>query len=99
MLFRSKIVLRYAEAVDKLQILNENLANRLKECADDLEAEINARYANTQDTYPSEKRRYDRDMQKVIDARVWIEKSKKKSSFKIIRKWKPKNKRHFYHKF
>ena len=62
----AKIVLRYAEAVDKLQILNENLANRLKECADDLEAEINARYANTQDTYPSEKQRYDRDMQTVI---------------------------------
>ena len=41
----------------------------LKACADDLEAEVCARYAGTQDLYPSERRRFERDMEAVTAAR------------------------------
>ena len=44
------------------------LVEALAECADDLEAEIAARYAGA-DAYPSEARRKDRDMAPVIAAR------------------------------
>lgn len=44
----------------------------LKDCADDLEAEIEARYANTKD-HPAMKRRYDRDMETVRRARLLLE--------------------------
>jgi hypothetical protein len=45
------------------------LREALKACADDLEAEVCARYAGTQDLYPSERRRFDRDMEAVTAAR------------------------------
>lgn len=45
------------------------LVEALAECADDLEAEIAARYAGA-DAYPSEARRRDRDMEPVIAARA-----------------------------
>jgi hypothetical protein len=47
----------------------ERLRAALKECADDLEAEIRDRYKLTMDVYPSEKRKFDRDMASVIAAR------------------------------
>jgi hypothetical protein len=47
---------------------NERLRAALKECADDLEAELNGRYEKTLD-YPSQRARYDRDMVPVVEAR------------------------------
>jgi len=41
----------------------------LRECADDLETEIKARYPAQVQIYPSEKRRFDRDMEMVNRAR------------------------------
>jgi len=41
----------------------------LRECADDLETEIKARYPAQVQIYPSEKRRFDRDMEMVRRAR------------------------------
>lgn len=75
----SKIILRYAKAVDELQILNENLMKHLEQCADDLESEINNRYNDTQHYIPDQKRRYNNEMKTVIDARSWIERSKKQN--------------------
>ena len=42
----------------------------LRECADDLQSEIDARYAGTQNKYPSEMRRYQRDIEPVTRARA-----------------------------
>lgn len=53
------------EAADEI----ERLRAALQDCADDLEAELRARYAGTQDIYPSERRRFDRDMEAVTAAR------------------------------
>ena len=75
----AKIIAGYAHAVDNLQILNENLMKHLEQCADELESEINNRYGNTQNIFPSEKRKYDNDMKTVIDARLWIDRSKKEN--------------------
>jgi hypothetical protein len=41
----------------------------LRECAEDLEAYVEAEYAGTQNKYPSQKRRYERDMLPVIHAK------------------------------
>ena len=46
----------------------ERLRAALRECADDLEAYINAHYGKTLD-WPSQQRRYDRDMIPVVEAR------------------------------
>ena len=51
---------------------DEELLRVIEDLADDREAEINARYAGTQDTYPSERLRYDRDMASVLAARRLI---------------------------
>jgi hypothetical protein len=72
-------VFNHSAVIDKLLLLNKNLTNRLKECADDLENEINDRYGNTQNFFPSEKRRYDVAMKTVIDAREWIALSEKEN--------------------
>jgi hypothetical protein len=56
------------EAADEI----ERLRASLRECADDLAAEIEYHYAGTKD-YPSEKRRYERDIQSVIKARALLE--------------------------
>ncbi len=45
----------------------------LKECADDLEAELRDRYKLTMDTYPSEKHSFDRDMVPVLNARKLLD--------------------------
>ena len=55
----------------KLQAEIERLRAALKECADDLEAELNGRYANTLD-YPSQRIKYDRDMTSVRAARTLL---------------------------
>lgn len=52
------------QAADKI----ERLRAALKGCADDLEASVNAEYRGTLD-YPSQRRKYDRDMGPVIRAR------------------------------
>jgi hypothetical protein len=43
----------------------------LKECADDLEAELKDRYRDTLD-YPSQRARFDRDMASVVAARALL---------------------------
>jgi len=46
----------------------ERLRAALKECSDELAEYVEAHYAETKD-HPAMKRRYDRDMQSVLDAR------------------------------
>ena len=53
----------------RLRAENAELRERLRDCADDLEAEIKARYPNGAVTYPSEYRRYRNDMLTVDAAR------------------------------
>ena len=53
------------EMLDEIMRLRALLA----ECADDLESWVEGNYAKTKD-YPSEKRRYDRDIQPVLNARA-----------------------------
>ena len=51
-----------ADEILRLRAENEKLRAALKDCADDLEAEINTRYGNV---HPALQRRYDRDMASV----------------------------------
>lgn len=44
----------------------------LKECADDLESELNGRFMGTLD-YPSQRHRYERDMASAVKARRLLE--------------------------
>jgi hypothetical protein len=53
---------------DKLRAEIERLREALRECADELEVVVEERYRNTKD-YPSEKRKYDRDIAPVLKAR------------------------------
>ena len=50
----------------------ERLRAALKECADDLEASVNAEYHGTLD-YPSQRRKWERDLQPVAAARKLLE--------------------------
>lgn len=50
------------------------LVEALRECADDLEASVEAYYANTKQ-YASEQRRYERDIEPVIKARAALSKA------------------------
>jgi hypothetical protein len=50
------------------QSMLKRLCDCLKECSDDLAAHVEYHYSRTLD-YPSQKRRYDADMQPVIEAR------------------------------
>ena len=45
----------------------------LKDCADDLESEINARYNGPSQVHPALQRRYERDMEPVVVARRLLE--------------------------
>ena len=54
-----------ADAMDRVKVLEE----LLKECADVLSEYVEAHYAKTKD-YPSELRRYQRDIEPVIKARA-----------------------------
>ena len=57
-------ILRTTEAAD-----NERLRALVKDLADDLEAELNGHYPPEVRAYPSEQRRYERDMVNVYEAR------------------------------
>lgn len=61
-----------AAQYDALKAENAKLRDALKECADDLEASVNAEYRDTLN-YPSQKRKYDRDMGPVLRARSLLE--------------------------
>ncbi len=56
------------------ELINELLA-ALKECADDLESELKARYPIAHLAYPSQKLKFDRDMAPVIKARELLKKA------------------------
>ena len=51
----------------------ERLRALVKELADDLEAELNSHYPPEVRAYPSEQRRYERDMANVYEARRALE--------------------------
>jgi hypothetical protein len=55
----------------------ERLRAALKECADDLEAEIMHRYGDTTHKYQREKQKRDQDMEPVIKARNLLSGEKK----------------------
>lgn len=57
-----------AAEIERLTAEVERLRAALKDCADDLEASVNAEYAGTRD-YPSQESRYQRDMRPVYAAR------------------------------
>ena len=50
-----------------------SLAGCLRECSDDLEAEIESRYAGTQNRYEVQRRRYEQDMATVKRARAMLD--------------------------
>ena len=58
----------YEAAQDEI----ERLHGLLKECADELAAQVEGQYAKTKD-HPAMKRRYDRDMAPVLAARAALE--------------------------
>lgn len=66
-----------ANEMDKLHVYVpvqelRDLIISARQCADDLEAELNARYPEKdRGKYPSEKRRYERDMTEVRDVRKY----------------------------
>jgi hypothetical protein len=53
---------------DKLRAEIERLREALRDCADELEVVVEERYRDIKD-YPSEKRKYDRDIAPVLKAR------------------------------
>jgi len=57
------------EAADEI----EKLRAALKECADDLEEEINGKYRGSQNIYIHEMHRFDRDMAPVTNARKLLQ--------------------------
>lgn len=67
---QNTVLLTSAACADMLEAKAEieRLQAVLKECSDDLAAELNVRYHKTLD-YPSQRRAYDRDMVPVIEAR------------------------------
>jgi predicted nucleic acid-binding Zn-ribbon protein len=54
--------------IERLREALQRLREALRECADELEVVVEDRYKDTKD-YPSEKRRYDRDIAPVLRAR------------------------------
>jgi regulator of replication initiation timing len=59
----------YQREYGRLEAQVEALSKALAECADDLEASVNAEYAGTLD-YPSMMRKFERDMEPVVRARA-----------------------------
>jgi len=57
-----------ADSVEHLTAENAKLRTALIDCANDLEASVDAEYRGTLD-YPSQRRKYDRDMEPVKRAR------------------------------
>ncbi len=62
-------------AIGHLAAAAPTMYEALKECAEDLATLVEAYYAHTKD-YPSESRRYERDMAPVLKARAAISKAK-----------------------
>ena len=52
-----------------------DLADALKECADDLESELNEKYTAELRLYPSQQAKYNRDMKPVLAARAALQKA------------------------
>lgn len=61
------------DTISELETENTKLRNALKECASDLEYEINARYQIDGKVHPALKHKYDRDMAPVRDAAALLE--------------------------
>jgi hypothetical protein len=57
-----------ADEIERLRAERGRLRMALKDCADDLESELNGRYTGMKD-HPAMKSRYDRDMPSVLVAR------------------------------
>ena len=53
-----------------LFLIAQEMAEAASECADDLAVEVHERYRGAQDTYPSETRRYERDIEPVTKLRA-----------------------------
>ena len=67
-----------AQLVTKLsdsQMRVLELADALKECADDLESELNEKYTAELRLYPSQQAKYQRDMKPVLAARAALAKA------------------------
>ena len=69
--FPDKIV-RERDEIEQLRTENAALRECLRECADDLEAELDARYRPHDNIHPAMERRYDRDMEPVLRARALL---------------------------
>jgi hypothetical protein len=65
-------VSRRPETIKSLKQFLAEVVVFLRECSDDLEAYVEAEYAGTQEKYPSQKRRYDRDILPVLHAKQII---------------------------
>jgi hypothetical protein len=63
------------DEITRLRAINADLLAVLQECADDLAELIESEYGNTQDVYPSQRRRYERDIAPVLKARAAIAKA------------------------
>jgi hypothetical protein len=70
------VKLEAGREIARLRARNEELVEALGECADELEMLIEHQYGNTQDAYPSQLRRYERDIAPVRKARAAIAKTK-----------------------
>ena len=57
------------KATEDLRADADKLRDALELITEDLNCEITSRFGGLQDRYPGEKRRYDRDMQTVLDAK------------------------------
>ena len=66
--YRNSLVNRLISTIDAKDAEIARLRTALKDCADDLGTYVEARYENTKN-YPSEMRRYERDIAPVTAAR------------------------------
>ncbi len=71
----AEILMTIKTEIESLYALNAELLACLQECADELAAEVEYHYKGTKD-YPSEQRRYERDMGPVVKARAALAKTK-----------------------
>lgn len=75
------IILEQIAEIRRLRTANEELVGALKECADDLASDLDARYpARYRDNVPSEARRYHRDMAPVTRARAILSRNEKETT-------------------
>lgn len=62
----------FHDEIGRLRAENESLRTMLRECADDLEAEVEGHYSGLKD-HPAMKPKYDRDMDSVRRARTLLD--------------------------